>query len=273
MTHSSETPTPGTHPSPHFTLEGFGPIVATAIHDGHAVRSSLLDTMYITEADRLREEDPYTGRLTVVGDARLVVGTSRFEVDVNRSREKAVYLTPDDAWGLTVWGEPPGDVELARSLELYDDFYRTMEELLTRVEREHGAFVVLDLHSYNHMREGSRGAPADPAANPVIIVGTGNTDSARWRGLIDRFIGDLSGHDTGGEPLDVRENVKFTGGHFTRWVHERFPESSCCLAVEFKKTFMDEWSGALDGARVDLLLAALKSSIPGMRERLKAAGR
>ncbi len=256
--------------APDLSLTGFGPIVATAIHDGHAVRPSLLRLMNVTEAQRLRDEDPHTGRLTVVGDARLVVHTSRFEVDLNRTREKAVYLRPEDAWGLTVWREVPDRDELERSYAMHDAFYRRVEDLLSSVEAEHGGFVVLDLHSYNHMPDGPGGVPADPELNPVVNVGTGNTDAGRWRPLIDRFIADLAAFETGGEPLDVRENVKFSGGDFTRWVNERFPGSSCCLAVEFKKTFMDEWSGLLDERRFAILLRALTASLPGVREELAA---
>ena len=258
--------------APRFTLDGFGPILAAAIHDGHAVRPSLLSIMNITEAQRLRDEDPYTGRLTVVGDARLVIRTSRFEVDVNRTRAECVYLTPADAWGLDVWRERPGEAELERSYALHDAFYASIGEFLERIEREHGLLVVLDLHSYNHMPDGPDGPPADPERNPVVIVGTGNTDAERWRDLIDRFIGDLRSFDTGGEPLDVRENVKFTGGDFTRWIHGRFPRSSCCLAIEFKKTFMDEWTGELDEAELDVRRRALEAAIPGVREELARVG-
>lgn len=42
------------------TVEGQGPLVATAIHDGHFVRPEALELMAIPEAERLREEDPYT---------------------------------------------------------------------------------------------------------------------------------------------------------------------------------------------------------------------
>ena len=226
--------------------------------------------MNITEAQRLRDEDPHTGRLTAVGDAKLVVDTSRFEVDMNRRCARSVYLTPADAWGLEVWRDEPGDEELERSRAIHDAFYEAMGKFFERVEKEYGAFVVLDLHSYNHVPDGPDGDPADPVQNPVVIVGTGNTDGVRWRTLIERFIGDLAAFDTGTESLDVRENVKFTGGDFTRWVHGRFPTSSCCLTVEFKKTFMDEWSGALDETRFEVLLSALASAIPGVREELGA---
>ncbi len=40
---------------------GKGPIVATAIHNGHDVRPEVRELLAISEEDRLREEDPFTG--------------------------------------------------------------------------------------------------------------------------------------------------------------------------------------------------------------------
>ncbi len=68
------------------------PIIATAIHAGHDVRPEVTDLFEITEEDRLREEDPFTDRWISVADNRLAVQRSRFEVDLNRPRPKAVYL-------------------------------------------------------------------------------------------------------------------------------------------------------------------------------------
>ncbi len=82
---------------------GKGPIVATAIHDGHEVRDEVLRHMALDEAGRLREEDPFSARWTEVAPTRVVGLRSRFEVDLNRPRDKAVYRTPEDAWGLKVW--------------------------------------------------------------------------------------------------------------------------------------------------------------------------
>ena len=48
-----------------------------------------------------------------------------------------------------------------------------------------------------------------------------------------------------GRKLDVTTNGKFPGGNFARWIHNTFPDSACCIAIEFKKIFMDEWSGEL----------------------------
>ncbi|HLO19284.1 MAG TPA: hypothetical protein VK192_02180, partial [Sphingomicrobium sp.] len=41
---------------------GSGPVLATAIHDGHGLRPDVADAMSLPEADRLREEDPFTGQ-------------------------------------------------------------------------------------------------------------------------------------------------------------------------------------------------------------------
>src|SRR6185369_9772081 len=82
---------------------GDGPLVACAIHDGHDVRPEVADCLRLDSAQRLYEEDPYTGEWTSIAPTRIVARRSRFEVDFNRSRDKAVYITPVDAWGLDVW--------------------------------------------------------------------------------------------------------------------------------------------------------------------------
>src|SRR5690606_11515034 len=75
-------------------LIGDGPVIATAIHDGHTIRPSLHPHLALDAADRRREEDPLTGVLTAVGDVRIRVDTSRFQVDLNRPRDQAVANDP-----------------------------------------------------------------------------------------------------------------------------------------------------------------------------------
>ena len=244
---------------------GPGPLVAAAVHDGHAIHPETLPHVALPEAERLREEDPFTGRLTDVAPTRVVGRRSRFEVDLNRPRDGALYRTPDDAWGLDVWHDGVPDAVAERSMALYDDFYRAVEKLLAMKIEEYGSVVVYDLHSYNHRREGPDGPLADPEANPEVNVGTGSLDRERWGPLVDRFMNDLrEGANGAGMPdLDVRENVKFQGGHFSRWVHQTFGNAACVLAVEFKKTFMDEWSGQVDEAHLGRLREALAHTVPG----------
>lgn len=243
--------------------EGDGPVIATAIHDGHALRAEAATCMALDEATRLREEDPHTGRIAARVPTRVVVTRSRFEVDLNRARDAAVYTCAADAWGLDVWHDaaPPSEVR-ARSLALYDEFYATLERVLRDRERRFGTFVVLDVHSYNHCRDGD-GCAADPRENPEVNVGTGSVDRGLWGPLVDRFMCDLAEHG-----LDVRENVKFKGGHMSRWVHETFPATGVALALEFKKTFMNEWTGEVNDARVDQLADALGATLPGLLQSL-----
>ena len=219
-----------------------------------------------------REEDPYTAAWAALTQPRIRTFYSRFEVDLNRPPEQAVYLKPEDSWGLQVWREPPEPACIAASLEAYKDFYAGVEKELREIERRHGLFVLLDIHNYNHRREGPDQPPADPDKNPEINIGTASCNLELWGPLIDRFIGDFRNFDFQGRSLDVRENVKFLGGNLSRWVHRSFPESGLALAVEFKKIFMDEWSGELDVAIHRALGEALASTFPGLRASLKAMG-
>jgi N-formylglutamate deformylase len=248
--------------------EESGPVVATAIHDGHAVRDEVARKLALDEATRLREEDPFTGRLAKVAPTWLVPIRSRFEVDLNRPRDQAVYRCSDDAWGLELWTEPCGEELFARSLAQYDSFYALLERVLRERERRHGRFVVLDVHSYNHRRGGADGPAADPATNPEVNVGTRTVDRARWGALVDRFCADLSACQVRGHALDVRENVAFMGGEMSAWIHRTFPATGCALAIELKKTFMDEWSGRVDDAHLAELGRALEATLPGLVESL-----
>jgi hypothetical protein len=152
-----------------------------------------------------------------------------------------------------------------------NQYYAEMHKLFEALRERHGRFVVYDLHSYNHMRDGADGQPADPEANPEVNLGTGRMlNRDQWAAVIDRFTADLRGFDFLGRTLDVRENVKFLGGYFPVWAHETFPDSACVLSIEFKKFFMDEWTGQPDTAHVEAIQQALQATVPGVLEAAQA---
>ena len=248
---------------------GEGPLVATAIHDGHEVRSELHDLLAISPQDRLREQDPFTATWTSIAPTRIVGLRSRFEVDLNRPREKAVYLTPEDAWGLTVWRQNLVPDLVAQSLSAYDAFYTHVRYLLENLVMRHGRVIVFDLHSYNHRRNGPDGPHANPDENPEVNIGTGSMNRQIWGPIVDRFIGELREFDYQGRQLDVRENVKFQGGHFPGWIHQTFPDSVCAIAIEFKKFFMDEWTGEPHHDHIATIGRALQQASAGVTEELR----
>jgi hypothetical protein len=105
----------------------------------------------------------------------------------------------------------------------------------------------------------------------VINIGTFSMDRARWAPLVDGFIEALSACRIDGIDLDVRENVAFEGrGEQTRFVHERFPRTGCAIAIEFKKVFMDEWSGEPFPDMLKQLRSALAATFPVLEEKLGA---
>ena len=250
---------------------GDGPIIATAIHDGHHSREEVVLRYALDDLQREREEDPFTGHWTTCAPTRVIGLRSRFEVDLNRPREKAVYRVPEDAWGLTVWKDGLPDDVYERSLAEYDATYEALKTIYSTKADEFGRFVVLDLHTYNHRRAGADGPEADPETNPQVNVGTGTMDREKWAPVVNRVIESLREFDFPGGKLDVRENVKFLGGQHPKWVHETFPETGCRIAVEFKKFFMDEWTGQPNPELVDAIGSAMAWAASSLPEVLMAS--
>lgn len=240
-----------------------GPLVAVALHGGHELRPDLAAISGLSDRDRLREEDPYTAAWTSCVPTRVVVNRSRFEVDCNRPRERAVYGVPEDAWGLPLWREPLSESAAEASLGLYDDFYGRLRGLLADVIARHGIALVLDLHSYNHRRDGAGEPPAPQEENPDVNLGTGYLDRVRWAAVADAFVDRMR---VAMPEADVRENVRFKGGHFAHWAEETFRGDACVLAIEFKKTYMDEWTGELDQAAYERIAHALGLVAPALLE-------
>ncbi len=251
---------------------GSTPIIAASIHDGHEMRAEISAQTALSDDERKREEDPFTSIFASVAPTRIIGLRSRFEVDLNRARDKAVYQKPEDAWGLDVWKDSLSKTDVEKSLAEYDAFYADVHKLLSEFEQRFGKFVVLDLHSYNHRRDGENAPIADENENPEINIGTGSLDRTRWAPVIDTLIEELSSREYSGRKLDVRENVKFQGGEFGKWIHRNFPNSACAPAIEWKKFWMDEWSGEAPRENIESLQSALAAAVPGVLRALENVG-
>ena len=251
---------------------GSGPFVGLALHSGHEIRPSLRAALAVDDETRLREEDPYTEGIAALCGTRVLTFRSRFEVDLNRPADEAVCVQPSDCWNLQVWQQPNGLTQTMyrRSLDEHARFYSMLGDLLEWIEKREQRFLVLDCHSYNHRRGGPNEPPANPELNPEINVGTGSMDRKYWAPVVDHFMSALSGADYRGRSLDVRENVRFRGRFLAQFVHDRFPRSGCCLAIEVKKFFMDEWTGEVDQNAYAPLLAAFRTALSATEGALEA---
>lgn len=242
-----------------FKFKYDSPIVCAAIHNGHELSLEVKKNIAVSEEIRLKEEDPYTERFTRSASNTIIGRKSRFEVDVNRAVENCIYLEPKDAWGLSIRKNTPAKAVISKGRKEYNDFYDKVKNHLAQLEKKFGYCFIFDVHSYNYHRAGAEAEFDNPNLNPDIIIGTSNMPR-KWFPLIDDIANELLGKDYYGKPIDLQLNIKFPGGRFPRWIHKNFPHSACCMSIEFKKSWMDEWTGEIFDQRLEKLIDIFEST-------------
>jgi len=235
------------------------PFWAFAIHDGHLVDPSLTSYLKINESERLREEDPYTALMAELPINQFIVASSRFQLDLNRKILDAVYLKPEQAWGLTVWKEIlPAEIVQKMYAE-HILIYKQIEELIDQTIQKFGYFVLYDIHSYNCKREGPTQA-INKETDPEINLGTAHIDP-RWQELIQNLKTCISRDKLYNGPTDIRENIKFKGGYLSQRINKLHGDKGCVISFEFRKDFMDEWTATPDLQKVTSCKQVLLNSI------------
>jgi len=235
----------------HFS-DTLSPVLALAIHNGHEMPEILMPYNGIGDAVRYMEEDPHTDTFARLYPNHIIVETSRFAVDLNRPAARAVYQNPEDAWGLNVRSTPLPENMVKVLMCDYLNWYSTLKYEVDRLLSFHPFIVVFDMHSYNHRRKGPNAEPDPQIDNPDIILGRNNMPE-QYHSYVEELRINLDGMILPGRTLDVRCDVKFPGGNLSRWLHNTYPGQVLCLAVEFKKIFMDEHSGKLNPVSIQIL--------------------
>lgn len=244
-----------------------------AIHAGHTIRSSLRPWLRIEEHARLREEDPLTDFFLPVGDTIFRANRSRFEFDLNRPAAKAVSVDPKDTWGLRIWDAALPQEEIDASLALHSKFYLMMADRVEAMIAEHGQILVLDIHSYNHRRNGADGPSAPQAENPDIDLGATTLNEAIYGDLLDQFAAGLRSRPVKGKSPDVRVNVRWDdGGNFPEWLHATYGDAACVITLEYKKIFMDEWGHEADILALQDLREGFLVGVANARDWLAQSG-
>ena len=151
-----------------------------------------------TRTTRLREEDPFTDadRVPRARPASSCTGRASRSTSTGPGTRPSTG-GPEDCWGLEVWRESPlpDDVSERCSPSTTPSTPRLGERLDRVAER--GPFVLYDVHSYNHRRDGADEPEAPGEDNPEVNVGTGSLDRDRWGDVVDTFIDDAGGHGDG----------------------------------------------------------------------------
>ncbi|HDY83594.1 MAG: hypothetical protein DRR04_01440 [Gammaproteobacteria bacterium] len=214
-------------------IDEYCPYVGTAIHAGHRLREDLLTNCLLDDGARLLEEDPFTDRFVADFPITLVCRDSRYEYDLNRGPDSAVY---DTAWGVEVWRDKLTDEQRAASLEKHARFYRVMRALAARIEQRCGGCMILDTHSYNYrIRE--------HAAPPVFNIGTEQVDEERWRSVLDVFERELPRLPLPAIQSTLGWNAVFYGRGYQATVARQDLPRTLVVPLEVKKVFMDETTG------------------------------
>ncbi|RDK83526.1 N-formylglutamate amidohydrolase [Marinirhabdus gelatinilytica] len=215
-----------------FTLkiDQYVPYVCGAVHDGHQFRKELWANCLHTEYERWFEEDPCTKEFVKTHPIVIAGCDSRFEYDLNRAPENAIY---EDAWGKQLWKEPLNPIHHKTSLEKHAAFYNVVHALIETLEAKFGTLVVYDMHSYNWRRWDRE--------VPVINLGTANIDNERFGTSVEAWRQSLSELEL---PYHIEATSKindtFQGnGYFLKYITDTF-KNTLVLATEFKKIYCDE---------------------------------
>lgn len=222
-----------------------------AVHDGHQFRKELWEYCLHSEYDRWYEEDPAT--IDMVKTHPIIVAgmDSRFEYDLNRAPETAVY---DDAWGKKLWkNELPKRMKDA-SLFKHHNFYKVVHALISKLEEKFGVCVVYDMHSYNWRRWDRE--------VPTWNLGTKNIDNKRfgdyvesWRQILEKtpFPNSISSTS--------KINDTFYGnGYFLKYITKNF-KNTLVLATEIAKVYCHEYDYIIYPEIVDSVEVYLRDAL------------
>lgn len=226
--------------------------VCGAVHDGGQFRQELWGKCLHTAYDRWYEEDPCTKALVEQHPIVIAGCDSRFEYDLNRDPENAVFET---AWGKQLWKSPLSHEQREQSLSKHTSFYQVVHALIKKLESLHSTVIVYDMHSYNWKRWERH--------VPVVNIGTVNLDNDRFGQSIEDWRKSLQELALPGvDHCEANINDTFYGnGYFLKYITQSF-QNTLVLATEFKKIYCDELRQVIFPEVVRAIADQLATKIP-----------
>lgn len=232
-------------------IDDYVPYACAAIHDGHQFRKELWSNCIHTEYERWYEEDPETKNMIKSHPIVIAGCDSRFEYDLNRAPEDAVFVT---AWGKALWKTPLSESMKAKSLQKHANFYKVTDALIKTLESKFGFCTVYDIHSYNWKRWDRE--------VPTWNLGTSNIDSNRFGDVVESWRKSLSEIKF---PNAIKStsliNDTFQGnGYFLKYITQNF-KNTLVLATEIAKVYCDEYEQIIFPEVVKTVESELKTRI------------
>lgn len=234
------------------SIKDYVPYACAAIHNGHQFRKTLWEPCTHSTFERWYEEDPCTK--TMLGNQPIVLAgrDSRFEYDLNRAPENAIYT---DAWGKTLWKYPLSEESKAKSLQKHENFYKVAHALLHKLNSKYQKVLVFDMHSYNWKRW------EKPV--PTWNLGIENIDKNRFSEVALSWSAKLG-------QIALPNNLKSTSrindtfqgnGYFLKYLTKNF-KNTLVLATEIAKVYCDEETGVIFPEVVHAVQTQLQDLIP-----------
>ncbi len=177
---------------------------------------------------------------------------SRFEYELNHNPYRALYDYDKPKWGIKVWKRKVREEEYHRSSIKHREFHDLLEMVCRTFLEQHSHALLFDLHAYCYQRETSQAWYEDD--RPEINIGTGAVNREIFGPAIKCFKSHLRRTRIHGQPLRISENEIFFGGYLSRHLSRIYHERLLVLAMEYKKIFMDEWTGELYQDILDKLI-------------------
>ncbi|WP_339895150.1 N-formylglutamate amidohydrolase [uncultured Algibacter sp.] len=233
-------------------IDEYVPYTCAAIHNGHQFRKDLWDNCLHTEYERWYEEDPETKNMVKSHPIVIAACDSRFEYDLNRAPEDAVFVT---AWGKPLWKKPLSEDMKTKSIQKHANFYKVVEALIKTIESKFGFCTVYDMHSYNWKRWDRE--------VPTWNLGTSNVDNTRFGDVIETWRESLSEIQF---PNSIKStsliNDTFQGnGYFLKFITQNF-RNTLVLATEIAKVYCDEYEQIIFPEVVKIVEHELITRIP-----------
>jgi len=125
----------------------------------------------------------------------------------------------------------------------FKEFHAILDIVVELMLEQDSPAVLFDIHSFCYQRERKINWFDDEM--PEINLGIRYINRHFFSPLIDCFLEGVSGTVIDGHPVRVVENELFPGGYLTRKYAQRQNRRVLVLAIEYKKIFMDEWTGDL----------------------------